>query len=162
MRRLLILLTPLLLLALVACGGTKPNAADPASNRPGDRVLAAASGTFDPNAPPQPAEVVEVPENAAQGLAVEGVQYANARGGGLTVSGTVANRGAQGAKVTNISVELLDASGKLVQKWSLYNPNLPTLAAGGEAPWQGLADLTVKDGQSVRLSAEGEIADAGR
>lgn len=157
MRRLFPVLPLLLMLALVACGGTKPqNAVETDQN---SRILVAGSGT---GAAAQPAGAAsapapeDTPADAAQGLTVEEVRYTASGDGGLTVSGKVVNRGQGEASTTRIAVDLMDASGQRVARASFYNLQLPTLKPGANATWQGQTRFVVAEGQRLQLTVEGK------
>ena len=160
MRRLLLILTPLLILALTACGGAK-NGTPAAATTPGVRVLAAAAGPPGPvntEAPPP----VDVPANAVQGFTLEQPIHTPAANGGMTVSGTIVNHGDKVAKPTRVVVTLLDESGEIVSKASFSDTRFTAVEPGSGLTWQGTTLFAVSESQRLEFAVEGVDPAAGQ
>ncbi len=159
MRRLLLLLTPALLLALAACGGTpaNPTGQAPAAEA---RVIAGTTGKVVEGqaTAPQTDNPVSQPDSPFDGLAITEVSATRSGEGNVTVSGKVVNRGQEAAKTTRIAVEVVDASGKRVARQQFAYPQLPTIRPGDEVAWQGQTQLKLADGQQVQVAVAGEAA----
>lgn len=157
MRRLFLLLTPFLLLALVACGGSQKTSSGAAPTVE-PRTLAEASGRVSAEQPVtvQPASVVGQPDNPADGLALIDVTTTVGTDGTVLVSGKVINRGQGAAKTTSIAVDVVDSSGKSVMRQQFAYPRLPTIRPGDEVTWQGQTQFKLTDGQRVQVAVAGE------
>jgi len=165
MRRFLLALTPYLLLTLAACGGTQ--ATTTPSSATGGAVIVSESarggpgrtteftGSTAPSAAPVPTEAVVTP---AEGLTLADAAYVAQGDSGLSVKGNLVNTGPTQARVTRVSFELLDAAGQTIAQSSVSNLRLAPLAPGAQIPWQGLTNLKPGEGQSLRVSVEGIVA----
>ncbi len=154
MRRFLLILTPTLLLALAACGGTQGNTTPAASGPSGVRVLAEAVGAPAPvntEVPPAP----EVPANAVQSLTLEGAIHTATPNGGMTVSGKIVNNGTKAAKPTRVVVLLLDEAGQTVSRASFSDTRFTAVEPGAGLTWQGATLFGVKDNQRLSFVVEG-------
>ncbi|HEY8598149.1 MAG TPA: FxLYD domain-containing protein [Thermomicrobiales bacterium] len=161
MRRLLLILTPLFILALTACGVTQNGTPTAASSNSGVRVLASAAGPAGPvnTEPPLPEEV---PANAVQSFTLEEPRHTATANGGMTVSGKIVNNGDKKAQPTRVIVTLLDEAGQTVSKASFSDPRFTALEPGAGLTWQGEILFGVKEKQRLEFTVEGVTEAAGQ
>jgi len=160
MRCLLLLLTPFLLLALVACGGSQKTSSGAAPTAE-PRTLTEANGRATDQQPVtvQPASAIGQPDNPAEGLDLIDIATTADTDGTVLVSGQVVNRGQVAAKTTSIAVDVVDASGKSVMRQQFAYPRLPTIRPGDEVAWQGQTQFKPTEGQRVQVAVAGEPTD---
>lgn len=161
MRRLLFILTPLLILMLAACGSTQKGTPAASSVPSGGRVLASAAGPAGPVSTEQP-PAVEVPANAVQSLTLEEPHHTPMANGGMTVSGNIINNGDKEAQPTRVIVTLLDESGQVVSKASFNDTRLTALAPGAGLTWQGETLFGVAEKQHLEFTVEGVTETPGQ
>ena len=127
MRRLTLLpLLLILILALVACGGTKSPTTDAPSDGSGLNTVYSVSTTGDPK-PSDPAASTRPQPTPAPtgGLTVENVQFKKAENGNVTFTAQVVNLGSEESRVEKVVLELFDASGQRLSRVSFSEPGLP-------------------------------------
>lgn len=160
MRRLLYILTPLLILVLAACGSTQQGT--PAASGSADaRILASAAGPAGA-VNTEPPMVEETPANMVNSLILAEPKHTSTANGGMTVTGKIVNNGTTKALPTRVIVTLLDEAGQTVSRASFSDPRLTAIEPGAGLTWQGDTLFNVSEKQRLEFTVEGVTETPGQ